>query len=55
MTMIYEFDYVGNVDMDVADRLAQNFWQDPTGFVHPMEWDETLLVDIQEVEDNDGP
>lgn len=58
MTMVFEFDYLGEMDMDAADRLAHNFYTDPTAFVADPEWSDILIVDVQavdqEVTDNDG-
>jgi hypothetical protein len=52
MTMVYEFDYHGELSEDAVDRLHDNFMKDPTGFLHPheLEWDEIIVVDFTEVE-----
>lgn len=56
LTMVFEFDYLGEVSEEKMDRLATNFLKDPTGFVHPeeLEWDEILIVDIENITEDDN-
>lgn len=50
MTLVYEFDYlVHKVGPEQADRLVENFTNDPTGFIHPLEWDEQMIVSIEDI------
>jgi len=53
MTVVYEFDYYGEVDDIVAIQLVNDFTKDPTSFLHPDEpqWDETLIIDIEDITD----
>lgn len=53
LTMVFEFDYHGELSEDSVNRLAENFLADPTAFVHPheLECDETLIVDISNAEE----
>lgn len=55
LTVLYEFDYHGEVDETTMARLINNFATDPTGFLHPseLEIDETLVVDVEDVTDGD--
>jgi hypothetical protein len=55
LTVLYEFDYHGEVDETTMTRLINNFAADPTGFLHPreLEIDETLIVDLEDVTDGD--
>lgn len=56
MTMVFEFDYHGNLSEGAVDRLTTNFLKDPTGFIHPeeLEWDEVLIVDIENITKDDN-
>lgn len=56
LTMVFEFDYHGNLVEATVDRLAENFLKDPTNFIHPdeLEWDEVLVVDIQNITEEDN-
>ena len=51
MTVVYEFDYMGDIKQDAIDRLHTNFLADPTSFLHPheLEWDEILVVDFEDI------
>lgn len=51
LTMVFEFDYHGNLSEAAVDRLTENFLKDPTNFIHPdeLEWDEVLLVDLEDI------
>lgn len=57
MTVVYEFDYQGEVTDEVVDRLSHNFIADPTGFygIGEMAWDEKLVVEFEDItEENNG-
>lgn len=51
MTVVYEFDYTGNIVPAAIDRMHANFLADPTSFLHPheLEWDEVLVVDFEDI------
>lgn len=51
MTVVFEFDYHGDVSEVTVDRLTENFLKDPEGFIHPyeLEFDEVLIVDIEDI------
>lgn len=51
MTVVYEFDYHGDLTEEAVNRLSQNFLMDPTGFygIEEAAWDETLVVEFEEV------
>lgn len=56
MTVVYEFDYTGDLDSAAIDRLHHNFMGDPTSFLHPheLEWDELLIVDFEDIGGSHG-
>jgi hypothetical protein len=52
MTVVFEFDYlVHKLGAEQIDRLATNFLDHPTEFLHPseLEIDETLLVHFEDI------
>lgn len=53
---MFEFDYLDEVTEQKSDFLVRNFLKDPTGFLHPqeLEWDEVLLVDIEDITEVNG-
>ena len=54
MTLVYEFDYlVSKMGSEQANMLVENFTNDPTAFVHPLEIDENLYVGIEDVTEED--
>lgn len=57
MTMVYEFDWVSEEFSPTdADRLVENFLADPYAFLNleSPEWDETIVVDVEDVTDEDS-
>lgn len=54
MSLVFEFDYlVDKMGKEQADILVQNFTNDPTAFVHPLEIDENLYVAIEDITEED--
>lgn len=51
MTVVYEFDYHGELTDQAVDRLGENFINDPTGFygIEEAAWDETLVVEFEDI------
>lgn len=50
MTLVFEFDYLVNkMGAEQADILVENFTNDPTAFIHPLEIDEELFVHIEDI------
>jgi len=50
MTLVFEFDYLVNkMGSEQADILVENFTNDPTAFIHPLECDEELMVAIEDI------
>lgn len=49
LTMVFEFNYYGEVNQESMDRLIERFMADPTNFLSldALECDERLLVDIE--------
>lgn len=55
--MVYEFDWVSEALLPTdADRLVNNFLKDPAAFLNleSPEWDETIIVDVEDVTDADS-
>ena len=52
MTMVYEFDYYGEVNDDSMIQLVNEFTKDPTEFLCPTEiqLDETLIIDVEAID-----
>lgn len=53
MTLVYEFDYIGELDADTVTILVDNFYRDPTAFIADPAWDESILVAIDDITDED--
>jgi hypothetical protein len=52
MTVVFEFDYlVHKLGAEQIDRLAENFLDHPTEFLHPkeLEVDEVLVVNFEDI------
>lgn len=56
LTMVFDFNYYGEVTQESMDRLVERFMADPSEFTNPetMEWDEKIYVDIALREDEDA-
>lgn len=52
MTVVFEFDYLApKLGFEQVDRLAENFLDHPTEFLHPkeLEVDEVLVVNFEDI------
>lgn len=55
LTMVFDFNYYGEVTQESMDRLVERFMTDPSEFTNPetLEWDEKIYVDIALREEED--
>lgn len=56
LTMVFDFNYYGEVTEESMDRLVERFLADPTNFLSldALEIDEKILVNIESREDEDA-
>lgn len=56
LTMVFDFNYYGEVTEESMDRLVERFLADPSNFLSldALEIDEKILVNIESREDEDA-